>query len=64
SLYASTQWIVMRFLLGYSTKTGCPLYEPRRTHRDASLRRAKERLGRKLGLPTRAVVIRQKEGQQ
>lgn len=56
--------IVMRFLLGYSTKQVARymnLDERTVTHH---CRRAKERLGRKLGLPTRAAVVRQKEGQQ
>ncbi|MFE6853774.1 sigma-70 family RNA polymerase sigma factor [Streptomyces sp. NPDC057674] len=55
--------IVMRFLMGYSTKQVARYMHIDERTVNHHCRRAKERLGKKLGLPTRAGV-RQKEGQQ
>lgn len=55
--------IVMRFLMGYSTKQVARYMHIDERTVNHHCRRAKERLGRKLGLPTHAAT-RQKEGQQ
>ncbi|MFS0698121.1 sigma-70 family RNA polymerase sigma factor [Streptomyces nitrosporeus] len=54
--------IVMRFLMGYSTKQVARFMHLDERTVNYHCRRAKERLGRQLGLPTRAAA-RQKEGQ-
>lgn len=55
--------IVMRFLMGNPTKRVARFVHIDERTVSYHCRRAKERLGRKLGMPTRAAA-RQKEGQQ
>ncbi|MFJ7590716.1 RNA polymerase sigma factor [Streptomyces sp. NPDC097617] len=55
--------IVMRFLMGYTTKQTARYMDIDERTVTHHCRRARERLGRKLGLPTRTAT-RQKEGTQ